>query len=61
MSHKPAKCCETCQHATETGGCKTNYASCERWRVWFRKEWARIRQAAAIIKKNNERSRPDDH
>lgn len=56
MSHKTAKCCENCRNATKDGQCKIGaLKSCVRWRDWFSKEWAKIRKAAEIIKKNNER------
>lgn len=55
MSHKTAKCCENCRHHSEFVECKSNYVFCAEWRAWFRREWGAIRDAAAAIKKNNER------
>ena len=42
------KCCQECRRMDEKGNC-VNHKGRDKWRDWFRKEWAKIRRAAALI------------
>lgn len=46
--------CTKCEHITETGSC-SRYRKCAKWLSWFREEWQAIQEAAAAIKKDEEK------
>ena len=48
------KCCKNCEHLLPSGACAWSQA-CAEWRKWFRREWRKIRKAAALITENRER------
>lgn len=54
MRHTEPECCRDCAHPCDQGHGCTRFKKCQRWRQWFRGEWARIRHAAAIIKEREE-------
>lgn len=43
------KFCENCKHLKADGACSTA-KTCAKWRVWFAREWQRIRKAAGKTK-----------
>jgi hypothetical protein len=43
-------CCQKCGQLLEDGTCKSMNKKCDRWLLWFRREWAKIRRAAKILK-----------
>lgn len=49
------ECCKNCPNHGKDGACEGHGRMCKRWRAWFSVEWSRIRQAAAIIKKERGR------
>ena len=53
MNNEHPECCRECEHLDPSGNCKTNYATCDQWRKWFRKEWRGIQAAAVLIKTKN--------
>lgn len=46
-----ADCCKRCEYCGEDGECRAQGKHCMRWRIWFSKEWAKIREAAARLKR----------
>lgn len=48
-------CCKNCVSLTENGACHADNKRCERWRLWFHKEWTSIILSAERIKEKRKR------
>ncbi len=53
--HLIPDCCKNCVSLTENGACRSDNKLCDRWRLWFHKEWTFIMLAAERIKEKRKR------